>query len=418
MQIKRDRYLEKLVRAQGNGMVKIITGIRRSGKSYLLFKLFAKYLKGQGVEGSRILTLALDDLRNREYRNPERLLEYLDARMPARGKAYVLLDEVQLVEDFAEVLGSLLHREQVEVYVTGSNSRFLSRDVASAFRGRGHEIHIGPLCFAEFMQVYKGQPEQGMLEYMTYGGLPQAVLLERTDDKMEYLRAVFADTYLNDIRERYEIRSDGDLEELIDIVASGIGGLTNPTRLGNSFHSVKKSAISSNTVRRYLGLLEDAFLIEKATRFDIKGKRYIDTPSKYYFTDLGLRNARLNFRQFEPTHLMENLVYNELRLRGAAVDVGVCQLNTRSAQGVSRRVPLEVDFVCNCGHSRVYIQSAYHLADAQKRAQELRPLLQIKDAFAKVVVTMDRVPRHYDEQGILTLNLIDFLLDESSVPLG
>lgn len=418
MEIKRDKLLGELLAARGNGMVKIVTGIRRSGKSYLLFKLFAEHLKRhEGITDRHLVTLALDDRRNKEYRDPDRLLEYLDARIPRRGKTYVLLDEVQMVEDFADVLNSLLHYGQVEVYVTGSNSKFLSKDVVTTFRGRGHEIHVTPVSFSEYVQVHGQAQDQALLEYMTYGGLPQAVAMERAADKRKYLNSIFANTYLKDIRERYKINSGSDLEDLINVVASGIGGLTNPTRLENTFASVKKSNVSAVTIKRYLDMLEDAFLIEKASRFDIKGKRYISSPCKYYFTDLGLRNALLNFRQFEETHLMENLLYNELRRRGASVDVGVCPLNTKDAQGTSRRISLEVDFVCNLGHSRVYIQSAYHLANSRKLEQELRPLLSIKDAFAKVVITMDRIPRHYDENGVLMLNLYDFLLDESALPL-
>lgn len=418
MEIRRDRLLEDLRQARGNGMVKIITGIRRSGKSYLLFKIFAEYLRRhEGVDDAHLIALALDERRNREYRNPDRLLEYLDNRIPARGKAYVLLDEVQMVDEFADVLNSLLHYENVEVYVTGSNSRFLSKDIATAFRGRGHEIHVTPLSFSEYMQVHDGPRDEVLLEYMTYGGLPQVATMKRSKDKRDYLADIFANTYLIDIRERYKIQSDHDLEDLVNVVASGIGGLTNPSRLENTFASVKKSKISSVTIKRYLDMLQDAFLIEKAVRYDIKGKRYIGTPCKYYFTDLGLRNALLHFRQFEETHLMENLVYNELRRRGTAVDVGVCPLNTKTAAGISRILPLEVDFVCNSGHSRVYIQSAYHIANQEKLNQELRPLLHIRDAFAKVLITMERIPRHYDENGILRLNFYDFLLDETALPL-
>lgn len=418
MVIKRDKLLGELLEARGNGMVKIITGIRRSGKSYLLFKIFAEHLKRQeGVSDRHLVTLALDDRRNLEYRDPDRLLEYLDNRILKRGRTYILLDEVQMVNDFADVLNSLLHYENAEVYVTGSNSRFLSKDVVTAFRGRGHEIHVDPLSFAEYLQVHDAPRDEALLDYMTYGGLPQVVTMKRARDKRVYLNGIFANTYLIDIRERYNIQSGNNLEDLINVVASGIGGLTNPARLENTFASVKKSKISAVTIKRYLDMLEDAFLIEKASRYDIKGKKYIGTPSKYYFTDLGLRNALLNFRQFEETHLMENLLYNELRHRGASVDVGVCPLNTKDADGTSRRLPLEVDFVCNSGHSRVYIQAAYHIANRQKLNQELRPLLHIHDAFAKVVVTMDNIPRHYDENGVLMLNLYDFLLDEAALPL-
>lgn len=416
-EIQRDDLLRKLVRAQGNGMVKIITGIRRSGKSHLLFRIFAEHLRREGTDEAHLMMLALDDRRNKAYRDPDALLNYLDSRIPAEGRTFVLLDEVQMVDEFADVLNTLLRHERLEIYVTGSNSRFLSRDVATAFRGRGDAIHVSPLSFAEMMQVYRGTPEQGLTEYLTYGGLPQVVLYPEHADKVKYLNSIFTNTYLTDIKERYRIGDDDDLEELVNTVASGIGGLTNPTRLANTFSSVKKRSLSAATIKKYLTILEEAFLLEKATRYDIRGKRYIDTPAKYYFTDLGLRNARLNFRQFEETHLMENLIYNELRRRGMAVDVGVYPIHTRNEKGVSERRQLEVDFVCNLGSARAYIQSAYRLPTAEKRAQELRSLLSINDAFAKILITADRTPRHYDEHGILHLPLPDFLLDPAALPL-
>lgn len=416
-QIQRDDLLRKLVRAQGNGMVKIITGIRRSGKSHLLFRLFAEHLRREGIDEAHLIMLALDDRRNRAYRNPDALLDYLEARIPAEGHTFVLLDEVQMVDEFADVLNTLLHNEHLDIYVTGSNSRFLSRDIATSFRGRGDAIHVSPLSFAEMMQVYPGTPEQGLSDYLTYGGLPQVVLFPEREDKIKYLNTIFANTYLTDIKERYRIGADDDLEELVNIIASGIGGLTNPTRLENTFCSVKKSKISAATIKKYLTILEEAFLIEKATRYDIRGKRYIDTPAKYYFSDLGLRNARLNFRQFEETHLMENLIYNELRRRGIAVDVGVYPIHTRNERGVSERKQLEVDFVCNLGSSRAYIQSAYRLPTPEKREQELRSLRSVNDAFAKILITADSAPRHYDDHGILHLPLLDFLLHPAALPL-
>ena len=416
-QIQRDDLLRKLVRAQGNGMVKIITGIRRSGKSHLLFRLFAEHLRREGVDEAHLIMLALDDRRNKAYRNPDALLDYLEARLPAEGHTFVLLDEVQMVDEFADVLNTLLHNERLDIYVTGSNSRFLSRDIATSFRGRGDAIHVSPLSFAEMMQVYPGSPEQGLSDYLTYGGLPQVVLFPEREDKIKYLNTIFANTYLTDIKERYRIGADDDLEELVNIIASGIGGLTNPTRLENTFSSVKKSKISAATIKKYLTILEEAFLIEKATRYDIRGKRYIDTPAKYYFSDLGLRNARLNFRQFEETHLMENLIYNELRRRGMAVDVGVYPIHTRNERGVSERKQLEVDFVCNLGSARAYIQSAYRLPTPEKREQELRSLRSVNDAFAKILITAEHEPRHYDENGILHLPLLDFLLHPAALPL-
>lgn len=418
MKIQRDRLLQELTRADGNGLIKIVTGLRRSGKSYLLFNLFAEQLRRDGVDAQHIITLALDDRRNKALRNPDALLAYLEARVPHEGKCYIILDEVQMVDEFSDVLTSLLHLPQAEVYVTGSNSRFLSHDVLTTFRGRGHEIHVTPLSFAEWMQTCSGSPQQGLTEYLMYGGLPQVATMPRPEDKMKYLTSLFANTYLADIKERYQIRADGDLEELMTLLASGIGCLTNPNKLENTFRSRKKSDISSATIKKYLDLLQDAFLVEKATRYDIKGKNYISTPSKYYFTDLGLRNARLNFRQFEETHLMENLIFNELHRRCAAVDVGVLPYFSKNEAGVTQRSQLEVDFVCNLGSSRLYIQSAYRLPTPEKREQELRPLLLIKDAFLKVVITMQPIPRHYNEQGILMLGLHDFLTDESALPLN
>jgi predicted AAA+ superfamily ATPase len=328
---------------------------------------------------------------------------------------YILLDEVQHVNEFEDVLNSYLKIENADVYVTGSNSRFLSTDVITEFRGRGDEIKIAPLCFREFMSVYQGTKEKGLEEYMLYGGLPKILDYPTIERKMDYLKSLFKKTYLTDIKERYKIKNDDDLEELIDIVASSIGGLTNPSKLENTFQTVKHSNITHTTIKSYLDMLQDVFLIEKSVRYDIKGRKYIDTPAKYYFSDLGLRNARINFRQYEETHLMENLIYNELRLRGMSVDVGVVVKNEKDANGVSVRKQLEVDFVCNQGSQRYYIQSALRLPNEEKREQEVRSLKSINDSFRKFVITEDLISRYQDNEGITYMNIYEFLLDEESL---
>ena len=349
MEIKRDIHLKKLIDSKHNGMIKVVTGVRRCGKSYLLFNLFCQHLKEEGIADNHIIKVDLEDRRNKALRHPDALLDYIDSRMKDQQMYYILLDEVQHVNEFEDVLNSYLKIDNADVYVTGSNSRFLSTDVITEFRGRGDEIRIAPLSFREFMSVYQGTREKGLEEYMLYGGLPKIVEFTTVERKAEYLRGLFKKTYLTDIKERYKIKNDEDLEELIDIVASSIGGLTNPTKLENTFLTVKHSNISHTTIKAYLDMLQDAFLIEKSVRYDIKGRKYIDTPSKYYFSDLGLRNARINFRQNEETHLMENLIYNELRLRGMSVDVGIVVKNEKDINGVSVRKQLEVDFVCNSG---------------------------------------------------------------------
>lgn len=412
MEIKRDIYLDKLISNRHNGMIKIITGVRRCGKSYLLFKLFVDYLKSVGVDDNHIIKLDLEDRRNKKYRNPDTLLEYIDSRLNDSGMHYILLDEVQKVDEFVDVLNSYLKIENADVYVTGSNSRFLSKDVLTEFRGRGNEIKVAPLCFKEFMSVFNGSREQGLEEYLTFGGMPMLFSFDSDAAKIEYLDGLFAKTYITDIKERYHIKNDDELSELIDIVASSVGGLINPTKLEHTFKSVKNVSISKNTIKSYLEILEDVFLVEKSIRYDIKGKKYIDTPSKYYFSDLGLRNSRLNFRQFEVTHLMENLIYNELRLRGMKVDVGVVTLNGKDDNGVSQRKQLEIDFVCNQGSRRFYIQSAMRLPTEEKREQEVKPLINIKDNFQKFVITEDPIKRHQDENGVIYMNIYDFLLGD------
>ena len=412
MEIKRDLLLKKLIDSKHNGMIKVVTGVRRSGKSYLLFNLFCQHLKEEGIAADHIIKVDLEDRRNKALRDPDALLNYIDSRMTDQQMYYILLDEVQHVVDFEDVLNSYLKLENADVYVTGSNSKFLSKDVITEFRGRGDEIKVAPLSFREFMSAFQGSREKALEEYMLYGGLPKVATLPTVEKKVEYLKQLFQKTYLTDIKERYKIKNDGDLEELIDIIASTIGGLTNPTKLENTFQTVKHSDISHTTIKSYLDILQDVFLVEKSVRYDIKGRKYIDTPAKYYFSDLGLRNARLNFRQYEETHLMENLIYNELRLRGMSVDVGVVVKHEKDANGVSVRKQYEVDFVCNQGSQRYYIQSALHLPSEEKREQEVRSLNDIKDSFKKFVITDDLISRYQDDDGITYMNIYEFLLNE------
>ena len=413
MNIERPIYLQRLINRRHNGMIKIITGLRRSGKSYLLFTLFCQYLKEQGIDDSQIIKLDLENIYNERYRKPLPLLEYIGQRVTDTREYFILIDEIQLLDRFEEVLNTLLKNPQLDVYVTGSNARFLSKDVVTTFRGRGDELRIHPLSFSEYMSVKLDAPflETHLNEYMLLGGLPQTVTMPTEQQKKSYLQQLFSNTYLIDIKERYSIRNDDDLEELIDVMASSIGSLTNPQKIANTFRSEKRSTITRDTVKTYLDYMQDAFLIERAVRYDIKGRKYIDTPAKYYFEDLGLRNVRLNFRQTEHTHLMENLIYNELRMRGYSVDVGQVTQNTKNENGISERKQLEVDFVCNRGQDRIYIQSAYALPSEEKTEQELRSLKQIKDSFQKVVIVGGMQPTFRNDDGILILNIFDFLLN-------
>lgn len=415
MIIKRDLYLNKLIRSRHNGMIKVITGIRRCGKSYLLFNLFADYLKSQGIDDEHIVKIDLEDRRNKRLRNPDALLEYIDIHINKEGMHYVMLDEVQWVDEFEDVLNSYLKISNVDIYVTGSNSKFLSNDVITEFRGRGDEIKIAPLSFSEFFSVFEGTREEALEEYLTFGGLPKVVTMQNNEEKMKYLHTLFKKAYLTDILDRYKIKNEAELEELINIMASSIGGLINPTKMANTFKSVKNVSLSANTISSYLGILQDVFILEKSMRYDIKGKKYIETPAKYYFSDLGLRNARLNFRQYEVTHLMENLIYNELRIRGQLVDVGVVVLNTKNEEGKSQRKQLEVDFVCNEGSKRCYIQSALRLPTIEKREQELRSLMNITDNFQKFVITEEPIKRYQNENGVVFMNIYEFLLNENSL---
>ncbi|MBF1407629.1 MAG: ATP-binding protein [Prevotella histicola] len=413
MNIERPIYLQRLINRRHNGMIKIITGLRRSGKSYLLFTLFCQYLKEQGIDDSQIIKLDLENIYNERYRKPLPLLEYIGQRVTDTREYFILIDEIQLLDRFEEVLNTLLKNPQLDVYVTGSNARFLSKDVVTTFRGRGDELRIHPLSFSEYMSVKLDAPflETHLNEYVLLGGLPQTVTMPTEQQKKSYLQQLFSNTYLIDIKERYSIRNDDDLEELIDVMASSIGSLTNPQKIANTFRSEKRSTITRDTVKTYLDYMQDAFLIERAVRYDIKGRKYIDTPAKYYFEDLGLRNVRLNFRQTEHTHLMENLIYNELRMRGYSVDVGQVTQNTKNENGISERKQLEVDFVCNRGQDRIYIQSAYALPSEEKTEQELRSLKQIKDSFQKVVIVGGMQPTFRNDDGILILNIFDFLLN-------
>lgn len=413
MNIERPIYLQRLIDRRHNGMIKIITGLRRSGKSYLLFTLFWQYLKEQGIDDSQIIKLDLENIYNERYRKPLPLLEYIGQRVTDTREYFILIDEIQLLDRFEEVLNTLLKNPQLDVYVTGSNARFLSKDVVTTFRGRGDELRIHPLSFSEYMSVKPDAPflETHLNEYVLLGGLPQTVTMLTEQQKKSYLQQLFSNTYLIDIKERYSIRNDDDLEELIDVMASSIGSLTNPQKIANTFRSEKRSTITRDTVKTYLDYMQDAFLIERAVRYDIKGRKYIDTPAKYYFEDLGLRNVRLNFRQTEHTHLMENLIYNELRMRGYSVDVGQVTQNTKNENGISERKQLEVDFVCNRGQDRIYIQSAYALPSEEKTEQELRSLKQIKDSFQKVVIVGGMQPTFRNDDGILILNIFDFLLN-------
>ncbi|MBF1640438.1 ATP-binding protein [Prevotella sp.] len=415
MNIERPIYLQRLIDRRHNGMIKIITGLRRSGKSYLLFTLFCQYLKEQGIDDTQIIKLDLENIYNERYRKPLPLLDYISQRVTDTREYFILIDEIQLLDRFEEVLNTLLKNPQLDVYVTGSNARFLSKDVVTTFRGRGDELRIHPLSFSEYMSVKPDAPflETYLNEYMLLGGLPQTVTMPTEQQKKSYLQQLFSNTYLIDIKERYGIRNDDDLEELIDVMASSIGSLTNPQKIANTFRSEKRSTITRDTIKTYLDYMQDAFLIERAVRYDIKGRKYIDTPAKYYFEDLGLRNVRLNFRQTEHTHLMENLIYNELRMRGYSVDVGQVTQNTKNENGISERKQLEVDFVCNRGQDRIYIQSAYALPSEEKTEQELRSLKQIKDSFQKVVIVGGMQPTFRNDDGILILNIFDFLLNRS-----
>jgi hypothetical protein len=398
-------------------MIKVITGMRRCGKSFLLFEIFASYLEQNGISMDHIIKVDLEDYKNREMRKPDNLYAYVESRIVDDGMYYILLDEVQMLDDFEDVLNGFMKMRNVDIYVTGSNAKFLSKDIITEFRGRGFEVKMYPLSFSEYMSAYSGSVQAGFNEYMLYGGLPQILSYTTEEQKVRFLKTLFDETYIKDIKDRHGLRKDDDLEELINIMASGIGALTNPNKLANTFHSEKKSSISYDTVKDYIDYLCDSFLVEKATRYDIKGKRYINSPFKYYFMDLGLRNARINFRQSEKSHLMENLVYNELRVRGFNVDVGVVPTIAKGEDGKQQRSNLEVDFICNLGSRRYYIQSAYRMESEEKSKQERASLLRVDDSFKKIIIVGEECPVVRDDAGITTISIYDFLLKGNSLEL-
>ena len=416
MIIQRKKYLDMLISGEGNNLVKIVTGVRRCGKSFLLFKLFRNYLTEKGVDEQHIIELSLDDLRNKKLRNPDTLLKYIDSHLLNDKKTtYIILDEVQLVQDFVEVLLSLLHTPFVDVYVSGSNSKFLSKDVVTEFRGRGDEIRVYPLSFSEFYSAVGGDKSEVWKEYYTYGGLPQILEFDSEKKKSDYLKNLYELTYMKDVQERNHLRNADGLFKVVQMLASCIGSPTNPKRISDTFKTVEKKAVTDKTILNYIECLKDAFLIEEALRYDVKGRKYIGTETKYYFEDIGLRNAILNFRQQEEPHIMENIIYNELKYRGFNVDVGFVETWENKSSGKSFRHGLEVDFVVNKGAERIYIQSAFKLPTDEKKEQEERPLLNINDSFKKIIITGENIKRKTDEKGILTIGLLDFLLDEKCI---
>lgn len=416
MQIERPIYLQQLIDSKDNGLIKIVTGLRRVGKSYLLKTLFKKRLLSEGVKKDHILIIDLEDRKNKDFRDPDYLLDWVDKLMHDDEQYYIIIDEVQRVEEFVDMLGSLVVKENADVYVTGSNSHFLSSDIATEFRGRGDEIHIWPLSFKEFMTAYQGDVVDGWQEYYTYGGLPKILSIKGDDKKATYLRNLYRTVYLKDIYERHDIENKAEFEELVRILASSVGSPINPTNIANTFKSVKRlNHITDKTIETYIGYLADAFMIEKAERYDIKGKKYIGTTPKYYFKDLGLRNAVLAFRQTEENHLMENVIYNEMRHRGFLVDVGNVNIRVKTEDGKWQRVTLEVDFVCNLGSRRYYLQSAFRLPDEEKMEQEKRSLKQIGDAFKKMVIVGERMKLRRDDFGIVITGIYEFLFDPTLI---
>ena len=407
--MERPEYLEKLKRKMHNGMIKVITGLRRCGKSYLLFNLFYQYLLESGVKDNKIIRIQLDDWANREYRDPDKLYTYVKGRISDKSRYYILLDEVQLIKQFEDVLNGFLHIKNADIYVTGSNAKFLSKDIITEFRGRGDQIHLQPLSFSEFMTSFDGYEHDGWQQYITFGGLPKLLEMKTDQEKSEYLKSIFEETYIKDIVERNNVRNSTEMEELLDVIASSIGGLTNPKKLSDTFKSVKNVTIHPDTVKSYLDYFEDSFLISKTRRYAVRGKRYINSPMKYYFSDCGLRNARLGFRQIEETHLMENVIYNELCRRGYSVDVGCVDDIFTDENGKRTQKQLEIDFVCNLSSRRIYIQSAMSLPSLEKLIQEQRSLLKVNDSFQKVIIVKDGIS-HFNDEGVLILNLFDFLM--------
>lgn len=417
MKIKRDIYLDRLIRREKNGLIKIVTGVRRCGKSYLLFNLFHNYLLEKGVREDHIIEIALDDRSNKELRDPDNMLKYVKERIVDKDTYYIILDEVQLLAEFEDVLNSFMHIRNADVYVTGSNSKFLSSDLVTEFRGRGDEIRIYPLSFREYCSVYEGSADEAWDDYFTYGGLPLILSRETTEEKAEYLMSLFQKVYLSDIIDRHKVRHQEELDELVDILASAVGSLTNPLKLANAFKSVKKKTISDKTLKKYMDYLMDAFLVSKAVRYDIKGRKYIGSPAKFYFEDVGLRNARLNFRQMEENHIMENIIYNELRIRGYHVDVGLVEQFGKNSENKTTKKQLEVDFVVTRGSEKYYIQSAFAMNTEGKREQEERPLNAIGDSFKKIIVVRDNIKVRRNDMGIVTIGVRNFLLDDHSLSL-
>ena len=418
MIFKRKKYLDKLVVGQGNGLVKIVCGGRRCGKSFLLFNLFHQYLIESGIGDDHIIELSLDERKNKHLRNPDLLLDYIDNKIGNdNDKYFVILDEVQLVEDFVEVLLSLMHNQKLEVYVSGSNSKFLSKDVVTEFRGRGDEIQVWPLSFAEYYEEIGGDRTMAWKQYYTFGGLPQVSLIEGSERKIKFLHNLYELSYLKDIIERNRLRNEEGMRQLVQILSTCIGSSTNPKRISNIFKSVENIGISHNTIKDYIGYLQDAFLIEEALRYDVKGRKYIGTKSKYYFTDMGLRSAILDFRQLEENHIMENVIYNELRMRGYLVDVGMVETWKQNKKGQNVRSNLEIDFVANKGNMRYYIQSAFAISDEEKREQELASMKNVKDAFKRIVIMRDDIMPYHDDNGFLVVGLLDFLLNPNSMDL-
>lgn len=431
MEIKRDFYLDKLIRKMNNGFIKVITGIRRCGKSYLLNKIFYNYLMKSGVDEEHIIKFAfdsgddllkigedlmdLDILSGERLVDPKKFLEFIKNRTKTKDKYYILLDEVQLLASFEQVLNGFLRQDNFDVYVTGSNSKFLSKDIITEFAGRGDEIHVMPLSFSEYMQSTSLDKEDAFAEYQVFGGLPALCSMDNDEDKMNYLKTQLDNVYLRDIVNRYDIRLDSELADLLNVLASGMSTLTNPSKIEATFESIKQTKISANTIDKFIEYFEDSFILKKVYRYDVKGRKYIGTPYKIYFEDVGLRNARLNFRQIEPTHLMENIIYNELRYRGYMVDVGVVMTREKDKNDKDVRNKREVDFIANLGTKRYYIQSAYSLPSLEKTEQEKASLLNIDDSFKKIIIVKDRVKAFLDDNGIVTMNLFDFLLNKDSL---
>ena len=414
--IKRDIYLNRLIARRHNQRIKIVTGVRRSGKSYLLFTLFDEWLKANGVDESHIIKIDLENRRNKSLRDPDALLDFIDARMVDGDMYYILIDEIQMVDEFDDVLNSYLKIKNADLYVTGSNARFLSKDIATTFRGRGDVVHIYPLSFSEYHSAFNRPKEETLPEYLLYGGLPETLPMTTRAEKVAFLRNVYDETYIRDIRERYNIRQEEELEILFDIVSSTVGSLTNPQKIANTFDSMRHSDLSAVTIKKYLDIICESFLMERAVRYDVRGRKYIDTPYKYYFVDPGLRNARMNFRQPDFSHVMENIIYNELRVRGYNVDVGVVPVVVRE-NGKQVRRQYEIDFVCNLGSQRYYIQSAYRMESDAKVAQEEASLRNVDDSFKKIVIVGEHTPVLHNDAGITTISIYDFLLNPNSLEL-